>query len=339
MFFFIRHEYMGIAIWATWSGMTCLVTGLVVWNSVAFIYVIQTGLAAFAGGAVLAALGYSNEKQRRKKYLLMQQLMEEKDTTHMNFIDHQMKQKFAGGSMLVEQLMEMIEEADDSELASGRVEYVEIMKQLKWELLRGKELCYQLTMQRQLVGGTYVPKPTRLELEEVCKSWCGNLCELTYHSTCPAEVMLDWNLYQHILDNARSNAIKYGGATWPLMLHVRVEAGDLALELMNPPGPDQEHRIKGQYDFQAIMRESTRPGDLKEQARFRTVEHSNSIGLSIAQTCAQACGARWCAEAQTNPAKPAPSPAADRGTVGTGVVAQNAVAEVHPNSIPLLACL
>eukprot|EP00232_Nephroselmis_pyriformis_P007457 CAMPEP_0182872488 /NCGR_PEP_ID=MMETSP0034_2-20130328/11734_1 /TAXON_ID=156128 /ORGANISM="Nephroselmis pyriformis, Strain CCMP717" /LENGTH=656 /DNA_ID=CAMNT_0025005079 /DNA_START=144 /DNA_END=2110 /DNA_ORIENTATION=- len=248
------------------------------------------------------------EHGRRMKFLYMEQWIQNIDHSHMNFIDHQMKQKFAGSYTLVEQMLDIIHsdagEGGEDGLAVSHEEISFMCETLLKELRRGKELCYQLTMQRQLAAGTYIANPVRVFAKHELSGWCGLDCGLHVGHDVPEELMVDWNIFQHILDNARSNARTYGGPG-PLKLIAFIEKGALVIELRNAPGEDHAKHLENGSTFTSLrIAAASREGVCTRRSVSTTgnmtlppkpfatgTSMSNHVGLDIVERCARCIGA------------------------------------------------
>eukprot|EP00232_Nephroselmis_pyriformis_P009199 CAMPEP_0182899354 /NCGR_PEP_ID=MMETSP0034_2-20130328/28031_1 /TAXON_ID=156128 /ORGANISM="Nephroselmis pyriformis, Strain CCMP717" /LENGTH=323 /DNA_ID=CAMNT_0025033381 /DNA_START=39 /DNA_END=1006 /DNA_ORIENTATION=- len=109
LFFYARFQYYHLIYWVLATFATSLVVWRVWMKDIHAAIGLSFVLMSISIPAMLAMLGYLNEKARREKYLLVEQCMSHRDTTHMNFIDHQMKQKFAGSHMLLVQMRDILE--------------------------------------------------------------------------------------------------------------------------------------------------------------------------------------------------------------------------------------
>lgn len=120
------------------------------------------------------------------------------------FMDHELKVSFAGIMLALEHCL------TDEGLNRLPDETVDMLKEALAECKRGKELCFEAAVQRLAYDNAY---ELRIEGKTL-----GEGLQANYHGVeqimSPVDrnrvVYTDWNLVNHILDNAVANASKYG---------------------------------------------------------------------------------------------------------------------------------
>ena len=126
-----------------------------------------------------------------------------------SYLDHELKQKFAGISLSIENILE--KNKDNTEIIIKK----EDLNELLFLSNRGKELCFNSILQRQIFNDTYEISKTyfpiiklynNLEIETEFKSNNPEILKNLNNILLNA----DWNLIHHIVDNTIVNAKTHG---------------------------------------------------------------------------------------------------------------------------------
>ena len=96
-----------------------------------------------------------------------------KEREGQNFLDHAIKQKFAGTGTALE-----IALADELIRRYLSPDTLRVMQVALNECQLGSFLCHEATLKRQILDGTFVPKPTTRQLSSVVAEWRDNWKEI-----------------------------------------------------------------------------------------------------------------------------------------------------------------
>jgi len=120
------------------------------------------------------------------------------------FMDHELKVSFAGIMLALEHCL------TDDGLGRLPEETVDMLKEALAECKRGKELCFEAAVQRLAYDNAYELRVEGKKLSEGLQTSYHLVEQIMTPADRERVVYTDWNLVNHILDNAVANGAKYG---------------------------------------------------------------------------------------------------------------------------------
>lgn len=145
-----------------------------------------------------------------------------------SFIDHEIKQKFSGVSLIIEDKLRKSEQYDEN-IVIPKKELTEIFNLSR----RGIDLCYNAILQRQLYGNEYTLKPSERSINDLVNSFTVNTIlknNIEIGENEEIYIRLDWNLLNHIMDNAIINAKSYGSS---ISCKIAISQDELRITVIN----------------------------------------------------------------------------------------------------------
>ncbi|KAH9258524.1 hypothetical protein BASA81_003026 [Batrachochytrium salamandrivorans] len=123
------------------------------------------------------------------------------------FMDHELRVSFAGIMLALEHCLQS--EKDEARLPEDTIQ---MLNDALAECKRGKELCFQATMQRLAYDNAYELQIEGKTLDDgIQQNYHNVVTNITAEEPLQhCIVHTDWNLINHVLDNAVANGSKYG---------------------------------------------------------------------------------------------------------------------------------
>lgn len=123
------------------------------------------------------------------------------------FMDHELRVSFAGIMLALEHCLQS--EKDEARLPEDTIQ---MLNDALAECKRGKELCFQATMQRLAYDNAYELQIEGKTLDDgIQQNYHNVVTNITAEEPLQhCIVHTDWNLVNHVLDNAVANGSKYG---------------------------------------------------------------------------------------------------------------------------------
>lgn len=132
-----------------------------------------------------------------------------------SFIDHEIKQKFSGVSLIIEDKIKKHKSNNTNTNTDDVVIKYNELNEIYNLCRRGIELCYNAILQRQLYNNEYTIKPTKRSITDLVNSFTVNTVlknNIQLNDNEQLYISLDWNILNHIMDNAIINAKSYGNS-------------------------------------------------------------------------------------------------------------------------------